>query len=224
MSLHDINKAERRARILTTAKRLIGARSFDGLTMRDLADASRVSVPTIYNLIGGKPALLAALLQDQYAAIATGFAAGSDGDSIDRALAIHEAAYSELFDAPAYSRQCVQHFLASGDSDPLRQRVDDMHIAVMTGVLVDARRDGHLEAWVEPTAIATALYAHFTMQMIAWAKGEIDDDQMRALSTYGACAILLGVTCGEARAHARRRMEDVQPNAHRGPMTLRRGA
>ena len=58
MGLLEDQKAERRARILASARRLIAERGFDGLTMRDLAAASRVSVPTLYNLFGGKQALL----------------------------------------------------------------------------------------------------------------------------------------------------------------------
>ena len=42
MSLFDEHKAERRARILTAARKLIADRGYDGLTMRDLARASRV--------------------------------------------------------------------------------------------------------------------------------------------------------------------------------------
>ena len=54
MSLHDEHKAERRARILQAARRLIARRGVQRLNMRDLAQEARVSVPTVYNLIGGK--------------------------------------------------------------------------------------------------------------------------------------------------------------------------
>ena len=48
--------AERRERILEAARGLVERGGYDGLTMRSLATASGVTVPTVYNLIGGKEA------------------------------------------------------------------------------------------------------------------------------------------------------------------------
>ena len=45
-SLLDQQMAERRQRILDAARGMIGERGYEGLTMRDLAEASRVTVPT----------------------------------------------------------------------------------------------------------------------------------------------------------------------------------
>lgn len=51
-------KEDRRARIFDQARRLIGENGFEGLSLRKLAIASGVTVPTIYNLIGGKDKIL----------------------------------------------------------------------------------------------------------------------------------------------------------------------
>lgn len=50
----SLQKIDRRARIIAEARRLIGEHGFDGLSLRKLAAAAGVTVPTIYNLIGGK--------------------------------------------------------------------------------------------------------------------------------------------------------------------------
>lgn len=44
MSLFEEHKAERRARIIAAARALVTKHGYDGLTMRDLAAAARVSV------------------------------------------------------------------------------------------------------------------------------------------------------------------------------------
>ena len=62
MSLFEEHKAERRERILIAARKLVGEGGYDGLTMRDLARAARVSVPTLYNLFGSKDQLVEAYL------------------------------------------------------------------------------------------------------------------------------------------------------------------
>ena len=65
MSLLNDQMAERRERILEAARAIIGERGYEGLTMRELAQASRVTVPTIYNLIGSKEAVLFAAVEQQ---------------------------------------------------------------------------------------------------------------------------------------------------------------
>ena len=57
--------AERRERILEAARGLIESRGYEGLTMRDLAGASGVTVPTVYNLIGSKEEVLFAAVEEQ---------------------------------------------------------------------------------------------------------------------------------------------------------------
>lgn len=57
----SINMQRRRDAILGEAQRVIGERGFEALNLRALADAASVTVPTIYNLIGNKDAVLMAL-------------------------------------------------------------------------------------------------------------------------------------------------------------------
>ncbi len=59
----SINKQRRRDAILGEAQRVIGDEGFDALNLRALADAASVTVPTIYNLIGSKDAVLMALVE-----------------------------------------------------------------------------------------------------------------------------------------------------------------
>jgi len=81
MSLIAEHKAERRARILAAARQLIAERGFEGLTMRELARAGRVSVPTVYNLLGGKHAVLMAELEETFTVVVQS-QAGTGGRSV----------------------------------------------------------------------------------------------------------------------------------------------
>jgi len=68
-SLREFNMAQRRQRILHEARRLITGGGFDALNLRALAQAAEVTVPTIYNLLGNKEALVVALFSDALAEI-----------------------------------------------------------------------------------------------------------------------------------------------------------
>ena len=65
MSAMEQNMEARRQRLLEEVRRLIESGGFEGLTMRELASASGVTVPTIYNLIGNKEAVLLAAVEEQ---------------------------------------------------------------------------------------------------------------------------------------------------------------
>ena len=58
---------KRRQRILEQARSMLAEGGFDGLNLRDLAQASDVTVPTVYNLVGNKAAILRALVLDSFA-------------------------------------------------------------------------------------------------------------------------------------------------------------
>jgi AcrR family transcriptional regulator len=53
--------AETRRRIVDAARELFAAQGYAGSSLAAIADRAGVSVPTVYNSVGGKPGLLAAL-------------------------------------------------------------------------------------------------------------------------------------------------------------------
>lgn len=61
-----LNMQKRRERILAQARKLLAEKGFDALNLRDLAEMSEVTVPTIYNLIGNKEEVLKALMMGAF--------------------------------------------------------------------------------------------------------------------------------------------------------------
>ena len=61
------NMEKRRERILRQARKMLAEGGFDALKLRDLAEASGITVPTIYNLIGNKTEVLKALVMGSFA-------------------------------------------------------------------------------------------------------------------------------------------------------------
>jgi AcrR family transcriptional regulator len=214
-SLFELHKAERRARILVEARKLIARRGVAGLTLRTLAAASKVSVPTVYNLIGGKQAVLQALLQDTFTRVAARLDAARAGGLVERALALCEAGWRELLAEPSYFRGLVHSFV-SDQSSPVRRETDARNVELMTGVLMAAQADGELEPWVDPGALAATLYAMWLVTMLGWAGGEITDEALPSTATYGLSLVLLGVARGEAARNLERHIRTSQPKA--GPL------
>ncbi len=216
MNLFEEHKAERRARILAAARELIAERGYDGLTMRDLARASRVSVPTLYNLFGGKQALLLAELESTFAAVVAGIATARTGGVVDRAIATCDAGNADVLAVPRYSRELILLFLTSPDTTLLRRSSAESYAELMAGILRDGQAAGEIEPWVDPLIHARRMFAHYQLTMIEWARGEIDADAFRAATRYGMCAMLLGVARGRAQRRLAAELRDVQTTMKTG--------
>ena len=63
-SARTVNMAKRRARILDQARDMIAAGGLEALNIRKLAAGAQVTVPTVYNLVGNKEAVVVALFAE----------------------------------------------------------------------------------------------------------------------------------------------------------------
>jgi len=63
-STRSKNMAKRREAILREARVLIADEGFEALKIRDLAARAGLTVPTIYNLVGGKNEILTVIIDE----------------------------------------------------------------------------------------------------------------------------------------------------------------
>jgi AcrR family transcriptional regulator len=226
MSLFEENKAERRTRILAAARKLVAERGYDGLTMRDLARAARVSVPTLYNLFGSKDAILVAELEAEAGRIAARVPIG-DG-FFARGMAAFEAGMQMIEEAPEFHRAVMRMFLTSPETAPMRRRTEDGFIAIMAANLVAAQRAGQLADWAQPAIVARHMFGQYMSVFLAWGIGELDLPSFRAAAQSGICHILIGVARGpfaaevEAKLRELARAAEIQPFLEVGHVTSRR--
>jgi AcrR family transcriptional regulator len=202
MGLLEEHKAERRGRILAAARAAITRDGYDGLTMRELARAARVSVPTLYNLFGGKDAILTALLEAAAARLA---ALPPVGDSfMARGGASFELGMAMIEAEPALYRAAARVFLdftPARDTDPagtraMRRRVEDGYVAVMAANLAAAKASGQLADWADPHTVATHMFSIFISAFLGWALGEFDLEMFRLAGLSGTCHVLAGAARG----------------------------
>ena len=222
MGLLADQKAERRARILASARKLIAERGFDGLTMRELAAASRVSVPTLYNLFGGKLALLLGELEETFARVDTSMRAARGEGFVERMLAGCEAANDDLLAVPRYSRALIHRTLTSTETETMRRDIGRRFVTIMAEVLRDAQAAGEIADFVDAEAVAARAYAHYVATMIQWAMGDLDDAEFRNATLLGPCLMFLGIARGRAARDLEERVRELQQAAARPQARLRR--
>jgi AcrR family transcriptional regulator len=205
--------AERRERILAAAREIIGQRGYEALTMRDLARASRVTVPTVYNLVGSKEEVLFAAIEEQTARFEAGLAAGGELPPAQRLIAIVDAAATEYLRMPRYYRSLLTLLLVSDSAHGMRRRVDRA-ISTPTGEALSAMREaGELATWLELRPLRGRLRAHLQMTSLQWAVGGLTDDGLRATARYGAALLMCAATVGATRSYYEGVARAAQPEA-----------
>jgi len=224
MNLFEHNKAERRKRILRNARKLIAKHGYEGLTMRELAKASKVSVPTIYNLIGGKQAIIEAGMEMTFVSVASSLAGVGEGNFIDRALAIYKAGNDDLISVPGYYREVMLLCLVGPECGDTRRDLEVRYVAMMTMNLQDAQNKGQLVDWIDVRALAEQLFADYCQSMLSWAMGELDDAGLRTGTVFGMCLLLLGVAKGPAKKQLEQRLRTMDPPQRVGVRSATAGA
>lgn len=200
--------AERRTRILDAARAIIGELGYEGLTMRDLAQESRVTVPTIYNLIGNKEQVLLAAVEQQ---------TGSFLSSIQREpgdlLAVVDAAVQELLRMPRYYRALLLVLLSSDTAGPARRVADRALAREMDDALAEIAGAGELADWVDPILLRERLHAHLDITSIEWARGARSAASFRAAARFESATTLMAVTSGSSHRRFERVAEESQGEA-----------
>jgi len=205
--------ASRRERILEAAREIIAERGFEGLTMRDLAVASHVTVPTVYNLIGGKDAVLFAAVEEQTERFVQAFEASRGESPVSEAIAVVEATVRELLSLPRYYRALLLLLFTSAAAATARRGVNQAMRAQFRHAIDGLDEAGLLSSWVEPEILAERMTGQLNMVALQWAAGGVGPDAFRAGSVLDASTTLLGVTREPAREELRGIAERAQRRA-----------
>lgn len=210
MELRTRQMAERRERILAAAREIVAEQGYAGLSMRDLARQSRVTVPTIYNLVGGKDAVLFAAVEEQTARFVAGIEETRAAGPVEHILAVHESCVRELLRLPRYYRTFLMQLVSADAAAPIRTRVAQALARELARGVDTLRAQGALAEWNEPAALVALLHRNLNAASLSWASGELADARLRPVALYGACCVLAGVATGASRERFAARAAELQ--------------
>jgi AcrR family transcriptional regulator len=204
-------KAARRSHILAVARQLIVERGYDGVTMRDLAAVAGVSVPTLYNLCGGKDDLLRQAVAAGFDPVSLSPARRLRGHR--RMLAILETGAEEIDRQPGLYRSMLAMVTRSRQAQvPMLDIGARLHAEVLA--TLDELHDlGQLAPWVDRPVLAERLTATCVTAALEWAAGFATPRRSRAITFFTACTMLAAATTGTAQdaflAEARRAQREL---------------
>jgi AcrR family transcriptional regulator len=213
MDLVTQQREERRQRILDVARFLMADRGYDGVTMRELAEKSLVSVPTLYNLFGGKNELLFAAVESYFLDLMRNAERAGTEEGLSRIISLAEVLGRETPRHAAYSRSLMGFFGGPSDTRGLHEFVAGGLTNELVGALEQMQSKRQLAAWVDPRALGERLASHFIITTFEWARQQLSDQGLRGALLYGSGAMLLGLARGKATAELERLLRKHQSAA-----------
>jgi len=191
-SLREFNMAKRRSRILHEARQLITGGGFETLNLRTLAQASEVTVPTIYNLVGNKESIVAALFLDALGEIEKRVGLHHNDDPLEMAVAAvtestgmfeeDEDYYRAAFIAVEYLDQSTPHH------DTVAQIYQWGEGLFIDGLIACAKR-GLVRSRIAPSVLGQQILRSYRTSCRAWAFGQLTIHEFRttALTDVYVC-------------------------------------
>jgi AcrR family transcriptional regulator len=191
--LRERGKRQRRERILESAREILRESDGGALTIDAVAHRADVSVQTIFNLIGTREVVWAALADSLIAELELG-SIPQGGDPADEALAVVDALVGGLLQDAPILNGLLSNWSRSArvvDHDPARQLTDcfeRLHELDADGVPLPAHR------------LAELLIASVIGVLHQWAAGMLDQDDARLRARE--CALLHIYAAAPSRAAA----------------------
>ena len=193
-------KSQRAERILDHARAMIAEEGFDALKIRELAARSELTVPTIYNLIGGKSEILARIIEALVERLHE-VQSRSDLDDIEAGF---EQQITRLADLFAQDEDFYRAAFVAGDRSGLfEQRSDGGIFARSLQQPVEACKAAHTEGLLKGAISAEQLgrqvYDSYRLARQDWANGYFDLDEFRARALTGIFVSLAADASAEFR-------------------------
>ncbi len=215
VSLMEKQLVERRRRILGAARRFVIKHGVEGVNVRALAKACRISVPTIYRTFGSKEGLLNEAMQPYVEASVRAQSLGEvPGRGYQRLLGLFELWSRGFSGTDDDERAFMGVFLKSETGQGLAWKVSEQIRGEAESTLREMQGHGELATWADPSTLAARLSAQTVVSAIECASGALTPLGYRSAFVYAACLLVLGASQGAARDALCERAQQAQ--AHCG--------
>ncbi len=183
VSRRELGKNSRRKAIVDAARSLLGEEGSDASAER-IAHRAGVSTPTLYNLIGPRERLLAALMNDLFERLA-GLMEASDASN---PIGFGEAAVRisvHLFCEDAVLWRRVVHEMSSSYATTVNAHVRTQPIELQKRAMREAKACGMLRRTADADMAANQIFASYNGALYMWAGGFLTDSEFLQLALHG---------------------------------------
>ena len=182
-SLREVNMAKRRGRILHEARKFVADGGFETLNLRALASAAEVTVPTIYNLVGNKEAIVLSLFEDALTEIEQRVGSHRDTDPLDMAEAVVTESIGVFEEDESYYRAAfiaVEYLDQSGPHHDSVAKIYQWGERLIIGGLNACAEVGLIQGRVPALLLGEQILRSYRTSCRAWAFGQISIQEFRS--------------------------------------------
>ena len=181
-------KEGRRQRIIQAARQLMGDHGFEALSLRKLAEAANVTVPTIYNLIGSKEKILIELIRSWIDQVEEALDRIDENQPLKLAEAVITEAVGLIAQDESYFRAAhlaLQHLKQAGH---MREDLDlfaEKATAMQARAVGLAQQQGLLRGDISAETLGRHIYHNYSVASQGWAYGTHDLAEFRLIALTG---------------------------------------
>ena len=216
MKLVEEQSLERHERILETVRQCIAEKGVIDLTIRDLAESCRVSVPTLYRRFGSKEQLLVE-------AIRSFFDSQVIGDQLkngnlcgaERLMAIVDLCGKTIADMPEYNQQLFALFMNSDFGARLGWDITESITSYARQGLLEIKQAGEMHDWIDINVLAERVAAQCIITALEFCNGDISTEGFVAVFDYSTALLMLASTSGQTHATFKTRALQSQGHVRR---------
>lgn len=202
-------KAMRRTRIVEAARALIGETGELGFSMRALAERSRVSLATPYNLFGSKNAIIVQLFNADLEDFEQRVAALPPSDPLDRLFEIVGLTRQAYEDDARFYRTIYASVYNTGGRT-IEDAVSPPRTAFWQSAVDASARAGHFKPDTKLDLVGMAVRQIVRAEILDWVHDTVTPELMEARIAYGFCLVLSSVAVPEAAARLKVRMGNLE--------------
>jgi AcrR family transcriptional regulator len=214
MGLREEHTRRRRERILAAVRELIDRDGVDGWSMRKVARAANLSVPTLYNLFGSKDEIRSALCAGFFDEIDQDLQETSLDRPLERALTLATEGVDHVVAQAAMTRPIL---LAGEQINTHERRTTSAAVERSRAAIQAAMDQGYLYADLRADLLAAEVYDGFYRAALLWARGELDATGFRMKALYAVCVCLLAVATDATRPELLRTTRRLERKLARKP-------
>lgn len=201
---------QRRARILAAARKLIANEGVEGVTIRDIAEISNLSVQTIYNLAGGRAQVVEAAISEHIFIMAERARLLDTYPNIF--LAVADLMWMHARQNPRYIRNAT---IACDGRDPaLHSKVWRCNARSLRRLLNDIHGETARLKGIDLDVLASHITALMGAIALEWARGLIELPELRYRMASAYALLLAGLLTDDELAAINRWLADIRPPAH----------
>ena len=200
VGLRERNKRARTERILQAASELLRERDVHTVTLEQIAERAEVAPGTVFNLIGPREQLFAALIDQAHDQLSHALAKAPDDDPLTRIRRIVTTLVNIFLADSRVYRQVLRQWPESGTMlrsspyPPIRQALSDGQAA------------GLLLSEVDTDRVAAAILAGCVGALHQWSASIISNRAFRERCSYGTDLALAAIAADAMRPAALARL------------------